>query len=306
MQLPCQPLNKDLDALKAVAKQWDQQEASQLKNTILPVIIESGEQFSSSQSTIINLFDKAAANTENNKQALTNALHDLLKPVTQINATILTYEKSLKSWRDNLRQAHNQMNTTVGKIQSQEQDLEGKIQAVNATIADLEEQIKNDKKLIAKARKEASKTNVIKTIFGVILGAATGGVGAILAGMGVSSIAEAEGKVKGLEQTINKYQQRLFQQQHAITQEQRELVSLKGLLLPANLALSDVDVAEQSMDDVRNSWEQFHQELTGVIEKINQATDAEMIIVEKAWFNAACKEWALVLEDAKQTANSNA
>ena len=88
-----------------------------------------------------------------------------------------------------------------------------------------------------------------------------------------------------------------------LTQEQQELIALKGLTLSANVALTDVNVAEQSLDTVRTQWEQFHQELGGVVSKIEKATNADMIIVQKAWFNGACKEWALVIKDAQDTAS---
>ena len=295
-------LSKELSALQNVAKKWDEQEACQLKQAVLPAVIRCGHAFTEAESAIINLFNTAESDPDGQKAPLGKALQALNQPVQTINEQVAAYEKNLKNWGKELRTSHDQLNATVEKIQSQEQDLTEQIQAMNATMRDLAEQISKDKKLIDKARKQSKTTNVIKTIFGVILGATTGGVGAILAGMGVSSITEAESKVKGMEQTINKYQQQLYQHQQTMTKEQRELVSLKGLTLSAGVALSDVDVAEQSLSDVRVNWEKFHQELTGVIAKIEQATSADMIIIQKAWFNAACKEWALVITDTETTA----
>lgn len=296
-------LNQELDDLKGVAQQWDKEEVNQLKNTVLPAIIECGLAFTQSENHLLDLFNQAEADPIKQKQALTTGLQALNKPANAIVTAISHYESSLKSWGNRLRQAHDKLNASVGKIQSKEQSLASRIQSVNKTIVDLQNQIVKDKTLIKKAQKAAKKSNVVKTIFGIILGAATGGVGAILAGMGVSSIGDAEKKVRALERSIEKYQLELYKHHNDLTHEQQELIALKGLTLSASVALSDVTVAEQSLDTVRTQWDQFHQELTGVIGKIENATDAQRIIVEKAWFNAACKEWALVIKDAQDTAS---
>ena len=295
-------LNKALDDLKVVAQQWDKEDVNQLKNTVLPAIIQCGLAFTQSENYLLDLFNQAKAAPMEKKQALVTGLQALNKPTQTIATAISHYESSLKNWGGNLGKAHDKLNASVGKIQSKEQLLASNIQSVNKTIVDLQNQIVKDKALINKARRASKKSSVIKTLFGIILGAATGGVGTILAGMGVSSISGAEKKIKALEQSIKKYQLELYKHHNDLTREQQELIALKGLTLPASVALADVTVAEQSLDTVRTQWEQFYKELAGVIHKIEEATNADRIIVEKAWFNGACKEWALVIKDAQDTA----
>jgi hypothetical protein len=121
----------------------------------------------------------------------------------------------------------------------------------------------------------------------------------ILAGIGVSSIAEAQSKVAAMEDTINDYQARIISTQQNMTQDQAQLVSLNGLTFSAGVALSDIDVASQMLDTVRTSWDAFFQEMGDVISKIASAQDARTIIVEKVWFTAACNEWDLIVTGAQ-------
>ena len=48
--------------------------------------------------------------------------------------------------------------------------------------------------------------------------------------------------------------------------------------------------AGQMLDQVRTSWEGFFQEMGGVIGKMSNARSASALVMEKAWFAAACGE----------------
>ena len=281
-------LVKELDTIQALAKEWEDDESRLLKQSVLPAISDCGQQFIQKRSTIENLLSTQESDISAQKEALVKAFNQLAQSVQKINTSVSSYEKSLKDWGKRLSKAHDQMNKTVAKVQSDAGHLVGDIQATNKAMAEMMEQIKKDKKIIAKAKSE--KNNVVKTIFGIILGA-TGGIGGILAGMGVSSIAEGEGKIQAMEKTIKKYQQQMQAYQHNMVEEERQLVSLKALTLPAQSVLQDVEATEQSLDDVRISWESFSQELEGISGKISKAKEASMLIVQKAWFSAACDEW---------------
>ena len=49
------------------------------------------------------------------------------------------------------------------------------------------------------------------------------------------------------------------------------------------------------LDLVRTSWEGFFQEMGGVIGKISNARSASALMMEKAWFAAACGEWDAIV-----------
>jgi hypothetical protein len=98
-----------------------------------------------------------------------------------------------------------------------------------------------------------------------------------------------------MENTIKNYQARIVSAQQNLTQDHAQLVTLNGLTFSAGIALSDIEIAEQMLDTVRTSWDAFFQEMDGVIKKIANAQNANAIIVEKAWFIAACNEWDLIV-----------
>jgi hypothetical protein len=59
--------------------------------------------------------------------------------------------------------------------------------------------------------------------------------------------------------------------------------------------LNDVKFSSQMLDQIRASWDVFFQEMNGIVSKISRAQNASAWILEKAWFNAACNEWDIIV-----------
>ncbi len=169
--------------------------------------------------------------------------------------------------------------------------------ATNA-IGAMTTEVVRDRKAIAEAQSQ-NTSSIVETIFGVLFAPFTGGLSLVLAGIGVSSIVEAQSKVNALESTIKSYQDRIVAAQQTLTQDQAQLVTLNGLLVSGNIALSDVQVSSQMLDQVRTSWDVFFQEMSGIVAKISNAQNASAWVVEKAWFNAACNEWDVIVTGAQ-------
>src|SRR5690606_5618063 len=117
---------------------------------------------------------------------------------------------------------------------------------INQKITNLQNQIKTDRKAIAKA-KEARKKGITETIFGVLLAPFTLGASLILAGIGVASIAEADQKISEMEKSITKYQKSIVDDQVNLTDDQKAVSSLKGLLMGLSSVLSDMNLISESL-----------------------------------------------------------
>jgi hypothetical protein len=201
---------------------------------------------------------------------------------------------NLRGWAHALEGIRGKMAATIGDIQNQEANLKSQINSINSMIASLQSQIIADRNAIAEAKAEETK-GIVETIFGIILAPFTGGLSLILAGIGVSSIVEAESKVAALEGTIRDYQSRIVTDHQNLTKDQVQVATLNGLTLSAGVALNDLDVAERMLDIVRTNWAAFFQEMEDVITKISSAQNPEVVILQKAWFNSACEEWDLIV-----------
>jgi hypothetical protein len=291
-------LNSELQQAKALAQEWQTQYDSTLKSDVLTRVVQCGQAFLAARVGINQLFDQASSDPDGAKAGLQAALGTLKAQVQIVSATISSYEKGLRGWGQRLNQIHDQMASTIGQIQAQENELQSQIASINSNIASLQSEIINDRNAIAEAESHRS-AGIVETIFGIIFAPFTGGLSLILAGIGVSSIAEAQSKVAAMEATINDYQARIISTQQNLTQDQAQLVSLNGLTFSAGIALSDIDVASQMLDEVRTSWDAFFQEMGDVIAKIANAQDAKTIIVQKVWFTAACNEWNLIVTGAQ-------
>lgn len=286
-------LHADLQALREVAAQWQTQHAGKLRTDVVAAVAEGARAFRDARDPIDELFARAATDPAGTRAALHDALSRLEEVVGAIARAAATYEEGLQSWGQRLQQAHEKLSATIRQIQDEASGLEGEVQALNATMASMQAEIIRDRQEIARAQ-SARDQGIVQTIFGVLFAPVTGGLSLILAGIGVSSIAEAEAKVKALEQLIASYQSRIAAAQANMSQDQAQVASLQALTLSAGIARSDSESAQKFLDSVRTSWEAFRQELAGVIRKIGKADSAPEIVVERAWWNATVREWELI------------
>jgi hypothetical protein len=211
-----------------------------------------------------------------------------------IISTNAGYEAQLRDWGQRLSTVQGSLGRTVAQTQAQREDLQAQITVTNTMIAAMTADVLRDRQAIAEVQSKNTR-GIVETIFGVVFAPFTGGASLILAGIGVSSIAEAQSKVNALENTIKNYQQRIASSQQALDQDQAQLVTLSGLLVSGDIAVNDVKFASQILEQVRASWDVFFQEMNGIVSKISNAENASGWIVEKAWFTAVCNEWDIII-----------
>jgi hypothetical protein len=286
-------LHADLQALREVAARWQTQQAGRLLTDVVTSVAVGARAFLGSRDSMDRLFADAEKDPGMARAALHAELVRLEEVVGAITRAAATYEEGLKRWGHGLQETHEKLSATIHQIQNEEAGLQGEIRGLNATMASMQAEIIRDRQEIAKAQR-ARDQGVVQTLFGVLFAPITGGLSLILAGIGVASIAEAEGKVKALEQLVANYQARIVAAQVNMSHDQAQVASLQALTLSAGIARSDSESAQKLLDSVRTSWEAFSQELAGVIRKIGKADSAPAMVVERAWWNATVREWELI------------
>lgn len=293
------PLQAQLDQAQALARTWIERHAGALRTELLTCVIHCGQGFQRSRSRVTELFALAKTDPEAAKKGLQAQFSELQAKTEMILDTSSNYESGLKSWGQNLLQIHEQIGATVAGAQAEAATIRSQIAALNAEIGLLQGEITRHRQAIAAAKAERDRS-IVRTIFGVLLAPFSGGLSLILTGIGVASIAAAESKVAAMQKTMEGYQMRIIAAQANMTQEQVQVATLQALLLPAGIALSDTNVASQLLGDLRVTWHSFLQELLSVMAKIAKAQNAEAILLEQAWFNAACAEWDLIRAGAEE------
>ncbi len=291
-------LNSQLQQAQALAGEWRTRFASELQTDVLTCVIHCGQAFGERRATITNLFNSTSGDFGSVRAQLVAELTGLQASTQMIVRTTANYEAQLRDWGQRLSTVQASMGRTVAQIQAQAGDLQAQIVATNLAIGALTTEVVRDRKAIAEAQSQ-NTSGIVETIFGVLFAPFTGGLSLVLAGIGVSSIVEAQSKVNALESTIKSYQDRIVAAQQTLTQDQAQLVTLNGLLVSGNIALSDVQVSSQMLDQLRTSWDVFFQEMSGIVAKISNAQNASAWVVEKAWFNAACNEWDVIVTGAQ-------
>jgi hypothetical protein len=291
-------LNTQLRQAQALAGEWRTRFASELQTDVLNCVIHCGKAFGEHRATITNLFSSTGSDFVGVRAQLVTELSGLLASTQMIVRTTANYEAQLRDWGQRLSTVQASLGKTVAQIQAQAGDLQAQIVATNLAIGAVTTEVVRDRKAIAEAQSQ-NTSGIVETVFGIVFAPFTGGLSLVLAGIGVSSIVEAQSKVNALESTIKSYQDRIVAAQQTLTQDQAQLVTLSGLLVSGNIALSDVQVSSQMLDQVRTSWDVFFREMNGIVSKISNAQNASAWIVENAWFSAACNEWDVTVIGAQ-------
>ncbi|WP_338689169.1 MULTISPECIES: alpha-pore-forming cytotoxin subunit MakE [unclassified Bradyrhizobium] len=287
-------LDQELGAAENLVVGWRRSGVLYFQTDILDTIAAAGQAFVAAAPQIDALFAALEQRfSAGGKAELITAMQALEPPIQAMIGQIADYLGKLQTFEQAMLQADQAMRNTVGQVQAQEQQIQGEIDAINNQIKLLNVQIQTDREAIARA-KAARTRGIIETIFGVVFAPLTGGASLILAGIGVASIAEAEGQINAMQSEISGYQQKIASDQSALTDDQRIVATLGALTMSTGLVLSDMAMIENALDSLRTGWTALDGELGGVIAKLQAATSAADLIVSQAWYTAACTEWNLI------------
>jgi FtsZ-binding cell division protein ZapB len=287
-------LENELVNAQRVVRGWRINGSLYYDQYILDTSIACGQNFTNNKDIILACFDTLiAGKNDEAKNRLVHLLHQLLAPIAQLNGSINEYENSLKDFAIKMQSARDAMAKTVKEIQSQEAAYQSQIESLNGKIADLQRQIQADREAIARAKSEETKA-IVETIFGIIFAPVTGGLSLILAGVGVSSIAEAESQMSAMAISIDNYQQKIQHDLSTIHDDVKQIAVLQGLIMPVSTAIQNADLISTALDGLKMMWQLQADELNNITGKITKAENTQEYIVGKAWFISACAEWEAI------------
>jgi multidrug resistance efflux pump len=290
-----QQLDQELGTAEQLVVGWRRSGWLYFQGDILDSMAAAGAAFLSAQTQIDALFSALEANfTAAGMAELIAAMSALEPPLLSIIQQISDYLTRLQKFEESMVSADEALRGTVAQVQAQEQQIQAEIDAINAQIKSLTAQIQTDRDAIAKA-KSARTDGIIETVFGIVFAPVTGGASLILAGIGVSSIADAQSKINSMQAEISGYQQSIAGDQTSLSDDQKVVATLNSLTMSTGFVLSDMDDIESALDRLATSWTVLNGELGGVIAKLQAATSAADLIVSQAWYSAACIEWKLVV-----------
>lgn len=289
-------LDQELGAAEKLVVNWRQSGVLYFDSEVVDAVGRASSAFLDARAPIEALFEALAKHFDpGEKEQLVARFRALQQPVAAIAAKIGDYLSRLEAFEKAMGGVQQRMETTVAEVQAKEAELESTIQSINAQIKQLNEQVQTDREAIAKVRSERT-TGIIETIFGILFAPVTGGASLILAGIGVASIAEAEGAIGKLEGLISGFQQTIAGDQTTLSDDQRIVATLNSLTMSTKLVLTDLESIARALDTLRDTWITFEGELEGTIAKLESAQDSASLTVSHVWYTAACKEWQDVAE----------
>ena len=300
-------LDAKLAAAKVLANQWIDDIAPDMTASIPAHVINYGTTYAALTDQIVELLDQdpTASGKDNTTIQQAFALMSALKTsvssiITEVEAT----ETQLTTWGDNMQTAHDDLFDGAANIQSAETDLQTDIDSMNSAIDGLKAQIDAENKAIA-AGAAAIGIGVLALVAGIALAPETGGASLIVAGIGGAAIIGGAVDWGVMQSKINDQFDEINKDQKQISSDQQQLVALQGLSLSANSAISSIATATQALSDVKTMWTLFQDELQGTLDKLDQADEELMAIVDKAYILAAQKEWNLAAEFAQKLTDTS-
>lgn len=300
-------LDAKLDAAKVLANQWIDDLAPDMTASIPAHVIDYGTTYSALTDQIVELLDQDPTATGKDNTTIQEAfalISALQKSVTDIITEVEDTESKLTEWGDNMQTAHDDLFNGAANIQSAEDDLQNDIDAMNNAIDGLRSQIDAENKAIA-AGASAIGIGVLALVAGIALAPETGGASLIVAGIGGAAIVGGSVTWGVMQDKINGQFDEINNDQKQIDSDQLQLTALQGLSLAASSAISSIALATQSLSDVKTMWTLFQDELQGTLDKLGEADEELMAIVDKAYILAAQKEWEMATEFAQTLAQTS-
>ncbi|MDD7805165.1 MAG: hypothetical protein PUP46_06325 [Endozoicomonas sp. (ex Botrylloides leachii)] len=288
-----------LDAVQRLVRDWRLSGNLYFNQALLDAVTNTATVFVQAKKQADQYFDQLSSGFDTTIQNnLISVVNGTLSSVNAFEQISQEYNANLNDWARRVEEAQQRLNHIVSEIQAQESKLQADIALANQQIADMEKQIKADREAINKAKSEENK-GIFETVFGVVFAPFTGGLSLILAGVGVSSIVEAEQAVSHLQDTIKKSHKNITTDQAELSDDQKQVVSLKALLLSVGTVVNDGTYITTALEALQTTVSSIKQEADSVIDKLSQAKTADQLIMEKVWFDAALEEWQAIFETAE-------
>ena len=292
-------VSTELNAAQQLVRQWRLSGNLYFNQDIITRVVTTAGDITATQSTCNALFDDLEAHYDGHKkEKLIATLDTLAQPITAMQSTFQNYTQQLKLWSQQVESAKEALNATIGEIQQEEKNLENDIALTNQKISDLHKQIDDDRKAIANARAQ-EKRGIYETIFGVLLAPVTGGASLIIAGIGVCSIAEAESEVAVLEKSIRTEHNKIVEDQCHLSDDDKQVVSLKLLLISVETVLSDCTGIITAIEALETTVMSLKEELTNVAGTLAKAETSQEVIMQKVWYRTVCNEWQAIYDVAR-------
>jgi len=299
-------LNHELGAVEDVVVQWRESGFLYFQQQILQQVVACGQAFLAAQPGIDQLFDNLKVDfSPALKQQIARELNQLQSPVDAMQSGLVAYLAQLQQFQIALEAPHHDMVVTVSQIQAEAASIQDEITAINQEIATLQQQLVTDRQAIARAR-AAEHHGIAETIFGILLAPMTGGLSLILAGIGVASIAEAEEEISALASRIASSQDKIVSDQGELSDDDKQIATLKGLTMSVELALSDIDDTAAALGELRTGWSVLAGELQSEAQNVARSDNAQSALMSQVWFDAACNGWQNIIQFARDYAQANA
>lgn len=295
-------LNNKLDAAKQVAGVWINDLAPKITSAIPRHIINYATTYEAMTNQILTLIDKdpTAKGKDNPTVRQTFALIDALSSeVGKIIADVIAMEEKLRNWGKDMQKAHDDLSSGTTNIQNLAIELQTDIAKMNTAISNLRAQIDGENKAIAISA-GAIGVGLFIAVIGIALAPVTAGQSLWLTG--AAGLVVVGGAVTwGIMQSkINSQFDEIAKDQQRISDDNRQIVALKGLEMASNSAITSMANGLQALSDVRTQWQVFAGELDGVKSKLDSADEELYAIVNKAYVQGAQKEWNLALDFAQK------
>ncbi|MGW5410263.1 alpha-pore-forming cytotoxin MakA [Actinomadura geliboluensis] len=294
-------LNAELNDAKMCANVWINDIATKLTGSIPGHVITYATTYqalSNEMVSILSRYPDARGSTDPHVREVFDLLSGLRGQVRDIISEVDESARRMKEWGTGLQAAHDRLMSGTTSIQRAEAALRTDIDKMTNAIQGLKDQIAAENKQICYAAGTIG-VGLFVGVVGLALAPVTGGWSLVVAAGGLLAVAGGAAWWAVMQSKINTQFGQIAADNAQKDDDQRQIIALEGLSLATHSAGTSMEVAEQTLSDVRAMWATFDDELAGTLDKLDKADENLAAIVNKAWILGAQEEWAEALQFAR-------
>lgn len=300
-------LDAQLKSAQQLAGQWVDTLGPEVTKTIPLQVINFGANFTAATNAILQIVQAnpqaQGANDPSVVQIKAIIQQTLLPPLQTVIGRMTEVSSALTTWGDSMQRAHNSLATGATNVQAAQIALQGDIAKMNAAIDSLHTEIDSENRLIAYSA-AAIGIGILALVVGIALAPETGGVSLLVGGfIGVAGIIGGSVTWGIMQSKINDQFDQIAKDTQERTDDERQIIALKGLQLATQNAVSSIEMATSTLSKLQTQWGTFQGELLDVVTQLESAEQSVSAIVQGVFTSAVQTEWSAAIATANNLVN---
>jgi hypothetical protein len=290
-------LNAALGTAQAHATDWLKNLGPQAFSQIPQQIINYGNIFDNATRDVLALLAGISGTpTPAQQQQIVQLLQATLSELTSTQATLVGVQTQLQGFATNVQNDYTALNTGKNSAENQVLIDVNQLQIIQALIDKINGDIASDSQK-AKESEIGLGVAIFITIAAFALAIETGGAALVVGCIGLAGIGASIGTSVWYSEQVKEDFKKLYEQQQNLTDEQRQVTALQGIVTSTTTLLDQSRAAQNAIASLLDAWAVLIAKLTAVVSDVQSAEAKDLpAIIAKLDLQAAQAGWGQLVD----------